>query len=199
MKTFIELLESKSVPRRVFSHYYRKDREVPEEKKTYPAFVKKEIMNRLKPLIESLELEVHDISPGWNVYIYLDPKENKELAIFAPLRLEVGEWSFRNVSSKKEIVGSFISESDANEALKEFKNACKFMLRVNHYFEIRKNDGHAYIFLTDLKRIAATKNIDFDFGEIDDFCAQWFYEEGPQWDKFKQEHRGHFAAKNFGQ
>jgi hypothetical protein len=193
MKIFSEIVNENKNWRREYTNLYTKPSQVPEEKKTYSSAVEKELMKRLEPLIKALKLDVKSIHPGWE-YLNYTPDKSR-IGIYGTVYMMVEIWVIKRLGKNGEHFVQFLCKEDAEESLKKIQEIQRLGF-TDKYMEV-KNIGLEKTNLSEFDRLIQHKEIDFDWRSVADFSEQCFYEEGPDWEKFKKENRGFFANKKF--
>jgi len=198
MKTFKEILESESDDkwfRRKFDNMYEKPSDVPDDKKTYSKTLEREFLKLLKPLAEQLEMKILAIEPGWRYSNYVSQKRD-DMRIYGSLTLTVEAWKINGKDNQ--IFMEFISKKDlrkATELIRELQG-----LGISKFYLQEMGGGREMIVhLTDhiLSQSVKNNNVDFDLKWLADFSEQCFYQQGPDWEKFKEKHKGSLANEKF--
>lgn len=193
MKTFVEILENKRTraENRVYTNPYGESENVPEEKKDYKETVQKELKRLIDPVIKAYDMNVSKIYP--NLWLSKGGWGGRQRRADGSMNLKVNSWK---LISGNHVIGQFFTEKDALICKKEYEDReIGAATRDNMKVELGDQVG---LGLHDLEKLAKKKGINIDIDYIEDFSEQCFYEEGPDWEKFKKNNRGAFASEKFG-
>lgn len=187
MKTFQELLEAKKYAKK---KEYLKGK-LPEDREEYPEALKKELLKRLSPLTEFYSMEIDDLRP---ITYTSDP------ANFGKMLVDINTYAVSGGSNRQ--VASCFSKKEANTILNAIINNdidCKLVKSKKDNYEVREYLGDDSFTQSDIN--ALVKNAKIDIQSIQsafDLAEEWFFDEGPELEKFLYDVRGSRAAKKFG-
>ena len=190
MKTFQELLEAKKPTLPKFAKAKEYAKRVPDDKREYPDEVEEEIIKRLEPLVNYYDMEILGVRP----VTYSGDFD---------FGLIVTEIMCHTVSKGKTTLGTFLNMQAAKK-MKEYLDKEDYMCIVEKF----NPDGGDKSVFSKIDMDEATlefwelesliKSAKVDISSAKDFAQQWFFDEGPELEKFYHEIRGARAAKKFG-
>jgi hypothetical protein len=190
MKTFQELLEAKKPTLPKFAKAKEYAKRVPDDKREYPEEIKEEIIRRLEPLVKHYDMEILDLRP---VTYY----EDYDFGLF------VTDIMCQTVTRGKTTFGKFFNLQTAKK-MKEFIDTEDSSCIVEKF---NPDGGDRSVFpKIDIEEVtfefweleSLIKNAKVDISSAKTFAQQWFFDEGPELEKFYHETRGARAAKKFG-